>query len=514
MPRVVTWAIPAFAVVVPFLFAAIILFFGNRLEKLREWAAVFATLFAFFLCFLMLPGSLKGIIYKCHVLHMTPRIWLHFRADGLSLVFALTASLLWVLATVFSLGYMKGEHALTRYYGFLILCLAWTMGIGFAGNLLTLFIFYELLSVSSYPIIAHEETPEALAAGKKYIIYVLVGGTFILLGIVLTFYLANSQTLVKTGILSMKYGYNTLAILFATFVVGFGVKAAIMPLHGWVPDAHPAAPAPASALLSGVLVCAGCYGIMRVIYNVFGPQLLRRLGFGTILAYVAAATIVVASIIALDQDNLKRRLAYSTIGQMSYIVLGAILLTPSSLIGGMVHIANHGLMKATLFLCSGVIIKGVKKRNISQMQGIGYVLPITMACFAIVSLGMMGCPPLAGFISKWMLCVGGFEAGKPIFVVVLLISSLLCAAYLLPVVFTAFFARPREEMEAFEEAHTKGEETHVEERRIQFETRSVPWTMLLPIFVGTLCVVILGFGSMIHWLALPLSKVAVKFLLK
>ncbi len=445
---------------------------------------------------------------------MTPRIWLHFRADGLSIVFALTAALLWALATVFSLGYMKGEHALTRYYGFLILCLTWTMGIGFAGNLLTLFIFYELLSVTSYPVIVHEETPEALAAGKKYIIYVLVGGTFILLGIVLTFYLANSQTLVKTGILSIKYGYNTLAILFTTFVLGFGVKAAIMPLHGWVPDAHPAAPAPASALLSGVLVCAGCYGLMRVIYNIFGTELLRQLGFGAILAYVAAATIIVASIIALDQDNLKRRLAYSTISQMSYIVLGTILLTPSSAIGGMVHIANHGFMKAILFLCSGVIIKGVKKRNISEMQGIGYVLPITMVCFAIVTLGMMGCPPLAGFISKWMLCVGGFEAGKPIFVVVLLISSLLCAAYLLPVVFTAFFGKTKEEIEALKEAHAKGEQTHLEEPRIQLETKSVPWTMLLPILIGTFCVVIFGFGSMIHWLALPLSKVATQLLLK
>ncbi|MEW6188775.1 MAG: proton-conducting transporter membrane subunit [Actinomycetota bacterium] len=506
--------IPVLVVVVSFFSAVIILSFGNRSEKLREWTAVFATLFAFSLSFLMLPGSLKGIIYKCYILHMTPRIWLHFRVDGLSIVFALTAALLWVLATVFSLGYMKGEHALTRYYGFLILCLTWTMGIGFAGNLLTLFIFYELLSVSSYPVIAHEETPEALAAGKKYIIYVLVGGTFILLGIVLTFYLANSQTLTKTGILSIKHGYNTLIILFTSFVVGFGVKAAIMPLHGWVPDAHPAAPAPASALLSGVLVCAGCYGIMRVIYNVFGTQLLKQLGFGTILAYVAAATIIIASIIALDQDNLKRRLAYSTIGQMSYIILGTILLTPSSAIGGMVHIANHGLMKATLFLCSGVIIKGVKKRNISEMRGIGYVLPITMACFAVASLGMMGCPPLAGFISKWMLCVGGFEAGKPIFVVVLLISSLLCAAYLLPVVYTAFFGKTKEEIEALKEAHARGEETHLEERRIQLETQSVSWTMLVPIMVGTMCVVLLGFGSMIHWLALPLSRVAVRLLLK
>lgn len=511
---VVRLGLPLIAVGASLVLALLILAFGNRHEKLRITLAVTAAVFDSLVCMILIPLSLPGKVFTIHVIQMTPRIWLFFRVDQLGLIFGSTAAFLWLLATIYSIGYMKGEHALTRYYGFFILCLTWTMGVAFAGNLLTLLIFYELLSVTSYIIIAHEETPEAIAAGKKYIIYILIGGTFILFAIVFTYFLAGSQTLLRNSLLSLKYGRTPLTILFASFVIGFGIKAAIMPLHGWVPDAHPAAPAPASAILSGVLVAAGAYGIMRVIYNVFGVHLMRQLGFGTILAYIVSITIIVSSIIAIDQDNLKRRLAYSTIGQMSYIVLGTALLTQNGAWGAMVHIANHAFMKGTLFMCSGVVLKQGKTRNVSDMKGIGYQLPITMICFTIAALAMIGTPPLAGFISKWFLCVGALKAHQPIFVGVLLASSLLGAIYFLPIVYTAFFGKEPEVRSENEKAEKTAASEHEGNGKLKIDWKEAPPTMIWPIIIGTFNVIALGICAATGGLPLSLIQVAQRILFR
>lgn len=517
---VVTSLLPPLAVAIPVCTGLLILLVGKRSEQLRNRLSIAAVAATNVIALSMLPGVLKGSIFKAHLMqitpriHQTPSIWLHMRVDPVGLLFALTAATLWLLATVYSLGYMRDEHARTRYFAFLLLCLGWTLGVAFAGNLLTLFIFYELFSISTYPLIIHEQTLEAVQAARKYIVYILIGGSFILFSIVYTFSLANSQTLMKTGIFPAGIDFRILSILFATFIIGFGVKAAIMPLHGWVPDAHPAAPAPASALLSGVMVAAGAFGIIRVIYNVFGTQLLKQLGVGVLLAYFVCATIIISSLIALDQDNLKRRLAYSTIGQISYIVMGTALLTDVGAQGALIHIANHAFMKGTLFLCAGVIIKQLGKRNISEMKGIASRLPVTMTAFSIAALGMIGVPPLAGFISKWYLGIGALDAGEPLMVVVLLTSSLIGAAYFLPIIYTAFFQESEEKLKVTaKRAHQKLRPVALSEDS-PFSLKEAPLSMLLPIIIGALYTVIFGVFAATGGLPLSLAKAAVKLFLK
>lgn len=515
MFKAVSSPLPALAIGAPLLLSLAIFGIGRKFEKLRERIAVLSVGISLVLVLSMMGGALKGTAYKCYLFQMTPQIWMHLRADPLGVGFGVVACVLWLMATIYSVGYMADEHAKTRYFTFLIFNFTMTLGVAFAGNLLTLFIFYELFSISTYPLIAHEETPEAMAAAKKYIIYILIGGSLVLFGVIFTFYLAGTQTLIRAGILSMKHGATTLSILFAVFVTGFGVKAAIMPLHGWVPDAHPEAPAPASALLSGVMVAVGTFCIMRVVYNVFGARLVMELGVGVVLAYVVSVTIIISSIMALDQDNLKRRLAYSTIGQMSYIVLGTALLNPMAAWGAIIHIANHAFMKGTLFMCSGVLLKKGKKRNVSELKGIGRKFPITMAAFSVAALAMIGTPPLAGFFSKWFLGMGSLNAHKPVFVVVLLLSSLLGAAYFLPIIYAAFFQKEDEEKES---ATGHGEEGHEEEddgrQRIKSEIKQVSWVMLGPIVVGAFGVLLLGVCAAANGFPLSLAKVAVKVFLK
>ncbi len=332
----------------------------------------------------------------------------------------LRPSVLWLLALVYSAGYMADGHKLGRYYAFFMLCLGWTMGVAYAGNLLTFLIFYELFSIMTYPLVVHEETPAAMAAGLKYIIYILIGGSFVLLGVVATFFLAGEQTLTVGGLLDSGMDRMTLLVIFWCFMVGFGVKAAIVPLHGWVPDAHPAAPAPFSAVLSGVMVAAGAFGITRVFHYVFGVELIAELGVAPLLAALASVTVIFAAILAVNQDNLKRRLAYSTISQMGYVTLGIALLGEQAVTGSLVHITNHAFMKGTLFLCAGLLIKRAGIHNVSEMAGVAKRLPVTMAAFAVATLGMIGVPPLAGFVSKWYLGLGMLEVDEPLYLIVLL----------------------------------------------------------------------------------------------
>lgn len=496
---------PAIIVFIPLLSGVIVFLTRKTSLKTKEWLSFLGALLPLLFLLLLLPTSLKNTFLITSIIRVTPDIWLRFKADQLAFIFAGTAGFLWSMASLFSWGYMKGEEHLTRFYGFLLLNLSWTLGVALAGNLLTLYIFYELLSISSYPIIAHEESPEALAAAKKYLIYVILGGIFIFLGLVLTYFLSGTQTFSENGILTLSLGKTTLLFIFTVFVIGFGVKAAIMPLHGWVPDAHPAAPAPASALLSGVLVAAGAFGIIRIFYNIFGISLIQKLQLNLPLAYLACFTIIVSSILAITQNNLKRRLAYSTIGQMSYILLGISLITYNSFLGGVVHIANHAFMKGTLFLCAGVLIKAANKRNISEMNGIGYEFPITMGAFTIASLALIGTPPLAGFISKWLLGVGTLEASQPVCLIVLLVGSLLCAGYLLPIVYVAFFKERRGEM--IEGGKGK-------RRRFELETKKVSLSMIAPILLGISGVIILGILAALKFLPISLASLAYKNLLE
>lgn len=510
MPLIIPKIVLALTIILPIAFAIFVLVADRYSEKLRNGLVVAAVAIEFPLVLMLYWFFLNNDSpIHTYLLHMTPEIWMHLQADPLGIFFGLTVASLWLLATIYSLGYMKGEHAQGRYYCFLLLCLGWIMGLAFGGNLLTFFIFYELFSVTTYPLIIHEQTPEAIAAGKKYIVYILIGGAFVLLGIIYTLFLAGSQTLIKPGILPLTANPQTLKILFWCFIGGFGVKAAIMPLHGWVPDAHPAAPSPFSALLSGVMVAAGVFGIFRVFYNIFGTQLIRKLELGLPLAYVVSFTIVFASVLAIDQNNIKRRLAYSTIGQMGYMFLGISLLSQKAAWGGILHIVNHAFMKGTLFLCAGIIIKQAGIVNVSEMRGLARRFPITMAAFTINALAMMGVPPLSGFITKWFIGLGALYAKQPFFIVILLIGSLLAACYLLPIVYLAYFGKTTAEPEA-ETSHSSA---HSKKKEPSYKIEA-PLTMLVPVIIGTLATVSLGLLATTPASPLTLVRVVVRTLLR
>jgi NADH-quinone oxidoreductase subunit L/multicomponent Na+:H+ antiporter subunit D len=359
------------------------------------------------------------------------------------LLFALLASFLWIPTSLYSIGYMRGldEENQTRYFAAFAGSLSATMGIAFASNLVVLFVFYELLTVATYPLVAHDEDDEARAAGRKYLTYTFGGGVAVLAGTVLVYIAAGTVGFSAGGIegLTTETSTNVARLAFLLLAGGFSVKAAVMPLHSWLPDAM-VAPTPVSGLLHAVAVVkSGAFGVARVVLDVFGPDAVAEIGTGVPLAALAAFTFIVASIIALRKDNLKRRLAYSTIAQLSYIVMGLALLTPTALVGGLLHIPAHAFMKLTLFFCAGAIHVETHTDDISKMAGIGKRMPLTMAAFGVASLGMAGIPLLAGFVSKWYLLVGSFDAGNAVFAFALLLSGVLNIAYFWPIVYQAFF---------------------------------------------------------------------------
>ncbi|ATZ61836.2 MAG: monovalent cation/H+ antiporter subunit D family protein [Methanosarcinales archaeon Met12] len=479
---------PVLAIAVSLACTFLILAHGKH-RNLREFWSILGSTSKFLVVLSMFPFVLAGGVYIFEGPGIAPGISLDFRADAFSIFFSSLSSFLWILTTVYSIGYMRAleEHRQTRYFFFFGICVASTVGIAHANNLFTLFIFYELLTLATYPLVIHKETPEAMKAGRKYLAYTLTGGVVILLGMVWTYYLAGTLTFADHGFLSGHGSPEVLRVLFMIFIIGFGVKAAIMPLHAWLPTAM-VAPTPVSALLHAVAVVkAGVFGIIRIIYCVFGAELSLDIGVGLPLAIVASFTIIVASIFALAQDNLKLRLAYSTISQLAYIILGAALLSPYGLTGGMVHITHQAFMKITLFFCAGAILVQTGKKNISEMDGIGKKMPLTMAAFAIAAVGMMGIPPTCGFISKWYLCLGAIEAGYPIFLLVILVSALLNAAYFMPPIYSAFFKEPD----------------------ASFKDREPSWWLLAPILICAAISLILGIVPMMPNTPLQLVLVAV-----
>jgi multicomponent Na+:H+ antiporter subunit D len=396
---------------------------------------------------------LQGYYPAITLFTISPGISLALKVDSLGIIFALSASVLWILTSFFSIGYVRGvpEHKQTRYFASFAVCLSATIGIAFAANLLTLVIFYEILTIATYPLVLHKETPEAIFGGRKYLVYLLTGGVFLLFALALTYQLSGTVDFRPGGILSAQVGKNNVIMLFILFVMSFGVKSAIMPLHSWLPTAM-VAPTPVSALLHAVAVVkAGVFGFARAIGFIIGPELLHQSGAAGFLAGLTATTIIVASLIAIRQDNLKMRLAYSTVGHLSYIVLGVTLLSPSAWIGALLHIVNHAMLKITLFFSAGAIYVKTHRENVSELNGIGRQMPFTMGAFALASMGLAGVPPLNGFISKWYLVQGTLEVGQVALAVVLLLSGLLNAGYLLSVSVRAFFA-PSDRFTKFGEA--------------------------------------------------------------
>jgi multicomponent Na+:H+ antiporter subunit D len=395
----------------------------------------------------MLPGVLSGTIYTFTVATIFPGVPLAFRVDALGLLFALVSAPLWIVTSMYSIGYMRGlsEHSQTRYYVFFALALSATIGVAFAANLFTLYLFYEMLSLATYPLVVHHQDAEARSSGRKYLLYIVGSSIGLALPAMLISYAAAGTLTFAPGGFMAQAGFTHLALGALLFMLIFGfAKAGVMPLHSWLPAAM-VAPTPVSALLHAVAVVkVGVFSIVRVVTGVFGVDLLRQLDLGVWIAGVASVTVIAASLIALSQDGLKRRLAFSTIGQLSYIVLGMGLLTPKGLLGGMLHIAMHAFGKITLFMCAGAIFVATGRKLISELDGIGRKMPVTMAAFFIGSLSVIGLPPTGGFISKWFLLQGTLEAGQLGFMLVLLGSSLLNTAYFMPIVYRAFFTGPRD----------------------------------------------------------------------
>lgn len=489
-----SWAVPT-AVFVPLLGGCAAGFSAGLPEKLRRGLLSVAAVLSVVLTSWVLAGVLAGDVLEARLVKMTPQIWIHLKVDALGSLYAVLASVLWLLALVYSFGYMADEHRLPRYYAFFLLSLGWTIGVAYSGNLLTFLIFYELFSILTYPLVVHEQTPEALAAGTKYIVYILIGGSLVLLAIVYTYFLAGGQDL-GYPLLDVGMSRTQLLTVFWCFLVGFGVKAAIVPLHGWVPDAHPAAPAPFSAVLSGIMVATGTFGIMRVIFNVFGVALVQDLGVGRWVAYLAAFTVVFAAVLAINQDDIKRRLAYSTISQMGYATLGIALLDPEAVTGAVVHVANHAFMKGALFFCAGLFIKRLGVRSVRELDGAARRMPITAAVLTLASLAMIGTPPLAGFVSKWYLGLGILHSEQIGYLAVLIGGALLAGVYLLPIAYRMYFREPSPALaEAASGEHASGE---------------APSTMIIPSVAAAIIVVLLGVCAASAYMPVEVAKTAVE----
>lgn len=434
--------LPLIAVLIPLLSAVIGLSVPHYNHKLKKAVFVLGSAASFAIILSMLPSVLSGEVFAVNLFQVTPDLPLRFTIDALGYYYGLVISFIWLLSTIFALGYI--EHKETQFFSFMAICNFSLLGVAFSQNMFSYFIFYEIMTFAAYPLIIHEETETARRAGLKYLTYAIPASA-VILGAMAAHYFwgGGNLSIVQSGTLNLASASRTiLTVIFFAYLAGFGVKAAIMPLHGWVPDAHPEAPSPASAVLSGVILKAGAFGIIRVVLNVFGMDLFRELHLGTYLAIISVITIIFASIFAIAQDNLKRRLAYSSISQVSYILLGLSFFTYSGVLGGVMHLAHHALMKGCLFLGAGIIGRKTGKYNISEMAGIGRTLPLTMSAFTVAALGMMGTPPTVGFLSKWLLGVGALEAGEPYMIAILLVSGFLNGIYFLPIIYTAFFKRP------------------------------------------------------------------------
>jgi multicomponent Na+:H+ antiporter subunit D len=438
-----TW-LPLGVVLSSFLPGLFIFFLAEERIRLRTVLNLIGALAKIALIGLMLWGVVNDheYVFSYSVL---PGLDLVLRADALALLFVTLSAVLWLFTTLYAIGYLEGAPHRSRFFGFFSLCVTATVGVAMAGNLFTFFLFYELLTLATYPLVVHRGTEQALRAGHVYLAYTLAGGALLLIGTVWLYGLAGQVDFAPGGSLAAlpPETAGQLQIIFLLLIAGVGVKAALVPLHGWLPRAM-VAPAPVSALLHAVAVVkAGAFGIVRIVYEVYGIEFSASLDLLLPLAIVASVTIVWGSLRALFQDDLKRRLAYSTVSQVSYIVLGVALFGPLGTLGGLVHLVHQGIMKITLFFCAGNYAETLGIHKVTEMDGVGRRMPWTTLAFTLGAFGMIGVPPLAGFISKWYLGLGALDAGMPWVLAVLAASSLLNAAYFLPVLHRAWFRPAR-----------------------------------------------------------------------
>ncbi len=494
MSRVVS-LLPVLAVAVPSLAVVPILLNRHRPTLREGWTAA-ATLLTVAIVGVIVRGVLAGSTYVAPAVPFIPGAPLALRVDALGALFGLIAAGLWVVTSLYSVGYARGVALprQTRFFAAFAASVGAALGVAFAGNLLTLFVFYELLTIATYPLVVHSGTEAARAAGRQYVRYTLAGGVAVLAGAVIIQAVAGTTAFTPGGIPAVLTADPVLArVAFGLLVLGFGVKAALMPFHGWLPGAM-VAPTPVSGLLHAVAVVkSGVFGIARVVLSVYGPTGVSELDVGLPLAVLAAASMLLAALLALHQTGLKRGLAYSTVSQLAYIVLGLALLTPGALKGALLHLSAHALMKIALFFAAGVIYVETHVERIDELAGIGRRLPATMTLFAVASAGLVGLPFVAGFVSKWYLLTGLIGGWRFPFAVALLAAGLLKLLFFWPILLEAFFPETADRGEPPTRAVAADGGARGHER---FERRSwrteTDWRLLLPILVAVAIAVLFG----------------------
>ncbi len=433
------------ALLIPLVGALGVMIKGKE-ENIREAISSVSSVLLLITVASMIPAVLSGKTLVFHMFTILPGVTITLQADAMSMIFALVASSLWTIAVFYSMGYMRNlkEHAQTRFNACFALSIFGAIGVAFSANLFTMYLFYEIVSICTYPLVAHHQDKEGYDGARKYIVYLTATAkAFLLPAMILIYVLTGSLDFapdISSGIFPPEVSKPLVIMLYIFCLFGFA-KNGIMPFHHWLPGAM-VAPTPVSALLHAVAVVkVGVFCTTRVMLYVFGVDTMHALNLGIPTAYFVGFTIIVASIIALSKDNLKARLAYSTVSQLSYIILGVALLTPTAIEGGLIHIVNHAFAKITLFFCAGAIYVTAHKKYISELDGLGRVMPWTFGAFAIASLSMIGAPPVAGFITKWNLLIGSVEAHQIGILLILIASTVLNAAYFAPITYRAFFGK-------------------------------------------------------------------------
>ena len=431
------------ALLLPLAGASAIALAGRISANLRESVTLTTAAGLVFVVWGMLPELMDGGRPFVRIAEILPGIEIAFRVEPLGMLFAALASGLWIVNSIYSIGYMRGnrEQNQTRFYVFFAVALAAAMGIAFADNLITLFLFYEILTLSTYPLVSHKGDPKTVRAARVYLGVLLATSIGLFLpAIIWTYVIAGTSDFTVGGILEGKLAGPAVGLLLASFVFGAG-KAAVMPVHRWLPAAM-VAPTPVSALLHAVAVVkAGVFTILKIVIYIFGIDFLHAEPSSDWLLYAAAFTIIAASVVALRQQNLKRLLAYSTIAQLSYVVMATAILRPLAEIGASLHIVAHAFGKITLFFAAGAIYVASKKTELPQLRGIGKRMPWTMTAFTIGALSMIGVPPTGGFVSKWYMLEGALEADNYIAIATIVLSTALNAAYFLPIIYLVWFCR-------------------------------------------------------------------------
>lgn len=432
------------AVGLPFLAAVVILALGESRELARTVTGLVASSLSALAALTVASGVAAGAAGQTVGI---PLLGTRFAltADRLGVVFAVVATVLWIITTVYATGYMSHGKDKARFFAFFAICVGSAVGIALSSNLLTLFVFYEVLTLATYPLVAHNGNAAAVRGARTYLMYAIGGGAFLVAGIVWLYVLGAGADFASGGSLpATLLAEQPVALIgaFALLIAGFGVKAALFPLHGWLPAAM-VAPAPVSSLLHAVAVVkAGVFAISRVVLDVYGPEATHELGVATPLALLAAFTIIFGSVRALMQDDIKKRLAYSTISQLSYIVLGVAIGTPLAAAAAIAHLAHHAALKITMFFTAGALAEELGVYKVSRMDGVGRRMPLTMGAFTVAALGIIGVPPVAGFATKWGLGIGGLDGGSVWPLAVLSLSSVLSAIYFFPMIGRAWFGTP------------------------------------------------------------------------